>query len=110
MRKEWPVLDSDPEAIKNMARGIIVRSIRDFVRYKNKKRPKYKKLYNESYSWIFLEEPGDSDDPYDKLMSFEGICGILGWSPSWLRERVKTLTVADLDRLGRNGHKTGLNS
>jgi hypothetical protein len=108
VRQEWPDLDSDEEAVKNMARGIIVRSLRDLVNYRNHKKPKYKKIYDEVHSWMYLEETDYQDDPLDQLMSFEGICGILGWDPSWLRERAKSLTKADLDRLGRNGHGTGL--
>lgn len=108
VRQEWPELDSDEAAVKNLARGLIVRSIRDLVGYRSAKKPKLKKIYDEVYSWMYLEEPDYQDDPLDQLMSFSGICDILGWDPDWLRERVKTLTMADLDRLGRNGHGTGL--
>jgi len=108
VRREWPILDSDSEAVKNLARGLIVRSIRDVVRYRNAKKPKHKKIYEEVYSWMYLEKPEYDDDPGDQLYSFEGICGILGWDPDCLRGHVLTMEVADLDRLGRNGNGTGL--
>jgi hypothetical protein len=105
--KEWPVRDSDADAVKNLARAIIVRSIRDVVRYREAKKPKKKRIYEECYSWMYVEEPSLKDDPLDQLMSFEGICAILGWDPSRLRERVKLLSTSDLDRLGRNGSGKG---
>jgi len=90
-----------------MARGLIVRSIRDIVRYRNAKKPKYRKIYDEVHHWMYEAKLAPNDDPGDQLYSFVGICGILGWDPDWLRERVKSLTLDDLDRLGRNGHGTG---
>lgn len=107
-RRVWPVLDSDDEAIKNMAMGIALRAIRDVVNYRDSKKPKHKKIYEEVYSWMYLEEVKPTDDPLDQLMSFEGICDILGWSPNWLRRHVKDLTKADLAKLGRNGNGIGL--
>ena len=106
--RDWPSRGRDYEAIKNMARGIIVRSLRDLVNYRDSSRPKFRKIYEEVHAWMYLEQPNYHDDPLDQLMSFEGICGILGWDPDWLRERAKSLTKADLDRLGRNGYGTGL--
>lgn len=107
-RRVWPVLHSDDEAIKNMAMGIALRAIRDVVNYRDSKKPKHRKIYEEVYSWMYLERVKPTDDPLDQLMSFEGICGILSWSPSWLREHVKDVTKADLAKLGRNGNGTGL--
>jgi hypothetical protein len=109
IRREWPVLDSDEEAIRNLARGLLVRSIRDLVHYRGTKKTKCRKIYDEVYAWMYIEKPAFNDDPLDQLMSFEGICDILGWDPGLLRERVKSMTMADLDGLGRNGHGTGLN-
>jgi len=102
-RKEWPILETDSVAIKNMAMGIALRAIRDLVCYRNTKKPKHKKIYSEVYSWMYEERASYADDPLDQIMSFEGICDILGWNPSWLRKRVKDLTPADLAKLGRNG-------
>jgi len=107
-RRAWPALDSDEEAIKNMAMAIILRAMRDIVCYRDAKKPKFRKIYDEVHSWMYVEEVGPADDPLDQLMSFEGICDILGWSPNWLRKHVKDLTKADLAKLGRNGIGIGL--
>jgi hypothetical protein len=108
VRKEWPVLDSDEEAIRNMAMALILRAMRDVVRYRDAKKPKFRKIYEDVHNWMYVHEVNFTDDPLDQLMSFEGICDILGWNPDWLRQRVKTLTSADLDKLGRNGNGIGL--
>ena len=107
MQNNWSTRDVDTDAVKNLARAIIVRSIRDVVRYRESKKPKKKKIYEECYSWMYVEQTSFADDPLDQLMSFEGICAILGWDPSRLRERIKTFSIADLDRLGRNGNGKG---
>ena len=101
-------LGSDEEAVRNMAMGIILRAIRDVVNYRNTRKAKKKKIYEEVYSWMYEEQVGPADDPLDQLMSFEGICDILGWSPGWLRKHVKDLKKSDLAKLGRNGNGIGL--
>jgi hypothetical protein len=99
VRREWPELESDDEAIKNMAGALLVRAIRDIVRYRNDHKPKHKKIYDDVYSWMYIEELEPSDDPGDQLYSFVGICGILGWDPGCVRNRVSEMVLEDLDRL-----------
>jgi hypothetical protein len=41
-------------------------------------------------------------DQLDQLMSFESICGILGWDVGLVRQRAKVLKKEDLDRVGPN--------
>jgi hypothetical protein len=105
-RREWPALDTDSEAIKNMARAALLRAVRDEVNYRNTKNNKLKKVHQDVHEWIFDKHDDPQSSPLDQLMSFEGICDILGWDPDWLRRRVRTLSPEDLARLGKNG--TGL--
>jgi hypothetical protein len=37
----------------------------------------------------------------DQCTSFETMCGILGWSPDWIRRRIERLSPADLKSLGK---------
>ena len=99
-RREWPALDSDEEAVRNMARATLLRAVRDEVNYRNTKKPKLRRIYQEVHEWIY----DTNDDPRsDHFMSFEGVCDILGWDSDWLRKKVETLTPEDLAKLGKNG-------
>ena len=112
------------EDVRNVARALILRAIRDYVCYKKSKCKKRKKIYTDVAEWMYgVPEDAPIDDLPDlppdmspeearrflrvseQIMSFEGICELLGWSPSYIRAEVKRLTPRDLARLGRNGVK-----
>jgi hypothetical protein len=121
--------DELPQLRKTMAR-MVFRALLDYVHNKkwaNGKVPKTKRdrrckdLFEETRAWIFdlplptdacgvLEIEGDfvSEaearvilDSFERLMSFESACGILGWDPDWVRSRLPALTVEQLRRVGK---------
>ena len=120
---------AEQSAIKSLCRSMMVRSIRDYVSYRDWKTledPKSKKraltLFTEARSWLFSDVNGtevdfielDVEDPLedyevvevmtqlDQLMRFKTICDILGWNADLVRRRLPTLTKSDLDRIGPN--------
>ena len=121
---------AEQSAIKSLCRSMMVRSIRDYVSYKDWKHvedPKSRKractLFLEAKDWLFSDVNGTEidfielsvEDPLledyeivevmtqlDQLMRFKTICDILGWNADLVRKRLPTLTKSDLDRIGPN--------
>jgi len=115
--------------LKNAAARMIFLALMDYVhnrRWSNGRRPKNKRdrsnkvIYEEARSWLFdsLVETCDGSDvdseddlsaaavagalnELEHLMSFESACGILGWDPQWLRDRIPSLNEEDLRRVAK---------
>lgn len=121
---------AEEAAVKSLCRSLMVRSIRDYVSYKDWKKicdPKSKRrahnLFMEAQDWLFSDLNGTAvnfvdlkvEDPkledyevvevfmkFDQLMRFRTVCDILGWDADLVRKRLPSLTKSDLDRIGPN--------
>lgn len=90
---------NEEEASKSLYRSMLARAIRDLVRYRGSDKPKFRHIYEEAHEWVFEEEVRDCQDRDDRFMSFESVCGILGFDHDRVRERIPHLTESDLKDL-----------
>ena len=108
---------ADVLAVKSLYRSLIVRALRDVVLYHNRRDKRSRRFYKEAYDWLYNDdqegisgkirvEDDISQDharkllgDFETLMSFDGVCALLGWNPQWVREMSKKLTPEDLARL-----------
>jgi hypothetical protein len=122
-------LQDEINGVKQMAARVIFRALCDYIHYRkwsNGRRPKnkidrrQKETFEEAKSWLYgypiapSTDPVDIEDGFvsqlearrllddmDQTMSFETACDILGWSPSWIRERIPAISAEDLRRVGK---------
>ena len=90
---------NEEEASKNLYRSMLARAIRDLVRYKGAEKKKFKRIYEDAYKWVYEMNVADCTTKDDKLMSFESVCGILGFDHERVRERIPCMTDDDLNDL-----------
>ena len=71
---------ADP--VESLFRGVILQHIQDF---KNKARRPCEKMWKrEAEYWLFHDQRG-----------FSEVCELAGWSPEWVRERIKEAATRD---------------
>lgn len=81
---------------------IIRRASYDWVLYRQSSRLPQKKLAEEAYHWIFVEESGEERTKNGKhLTGFVAICDLLDLDPDSVRARIRLLTVANVMSVGR---------
>lgn len=90
---------NEEEASKNLYRSMLARAIRDLVRYKGAEKRKFKRIYEDAYEWVYESDVSDCETKDDKFMSFESVCGILGFDHERVRERIPFMTEDDLNDL-----------
>lgn len=88
----------DAEAARSLMRSMVCRAVRDLVRYRDADRPRLRRIYNDAYEWVYADEE-DCTNAEDQFMSFESVCGILGFDHERIRKRIPELTSADLSDL-----------
>jgi len=120
--------DELPQLRNTMAR-MVYRALCDFVhnkKWSNGSVPKTKRdkrckdLYEQADIWIHgipvdtpvppleIEDDFITEDEarivldaFERLMSFDSACGILGWDPDWVRKHLPGLTPEQLRRVGK---------
>lgn len=120
--------DELPQLRKTMAR-MVFRALLDYVnnrKWSNGRRPKNRRdrhckdLYEQADIWIHGREietpppPLEIEDnfvtedearvileAFERVMSFDSACGILGWDPGWVRRMLPNLTSEQLRRVGK---------
>ena len=90
---------NEEEASRSLYRSLLARTLRDLVKYRGSDKPKFRRIYDDAYEWVFEKEIRDCQDPDDRFMSFESVCGILGFDHERVRERIPLLTEDDLKDL-----------
>lgn len=106
-------IHDDMPALRTMASRSIFRALMDYVHFKkwsngcipkNRNQRESKEAFETAREWLFDPIPENDDvrlREIDQTMSFESYCGILGWDPGWIRERIPKLKAADLRRVGK---------
>lgn len=89
----------DAEASRSLLRSMMCRAVRDLVRYRNAEQGKLRRIYEDAHDWVYGADEEDHTDAEDRFMSFESVCGILGFDHERIRKRIPELTSADLSDL-----------
>lgn len=89
----------DAEAARSLLRSMMCRAVRDLVRYKNAEGGKLRKIYEDAHDWVYGAGEEAHISVEDRFMSFESVCGILGFDHERIRKRIPELTSADLSDL-----------
>jgi hypothetical protein len=91
---------------KSLLLEIIRRAAYDWVLYRSSRRLPQKKLAEESFTWLFKEEPGHKD--WDEraangkhMTSFVGICSALDLDVNTLRGHIRRMTAKNVTSVGR---------
>lgn len=91
---------------KSLLLEIIRRAAYDWVLYRSSRRLLHKKLAEESFIWLFKEEPGHPD--WDEratngkqMTSFVGICSALDLDVDTLRGHIRRMTAKNVTSVGR---------
>ena len=113
------VSDLDPAAQNTQdaigARALLVevmkRAAYDWVLYRNSLRLDQKRLAEDAYTWLFLEEEGHAawrqrQEEGKRLTSFLSICEDFDLDPEILRDRFRTLTPKRVLSFGRPPSKS----
>lgn len=105
--------DRDPAMVQQEINGcksllleIIRRAAYDWVLYRTSRRLLHKKLAEQAYEWLFVEEPGDENDQERRdsgklITSFLAICEALELDPESVRTHVRRLTPKNVMSVGR---------
>lgn len=113
-----PTRELERIQLTKMLGKLVFRTICDIVNYRDSQNPDLRKIHDAAYRWMYVEDGYDpelvEDDEdlekalrdFDQLMSFESICGTLGWDPDWVRNETKALTKAALRKAIKNNGLT----
>jgi hypothetical protein len=91
---------------KSLLLEIIRRAAYDWVLYRASRRMLHKKLAEESFTWLFKEEPGHKDwderaQSGKQMTSFIGICAALDLDVDTLRGHIRKMTAKNVTSVGR---------
>lgn len=110
---DLPSRDRDPALLQQEIDGcklllaeIIRRAAFDWVLYRTSRRLLHKRLAEQAYNWLFVEEPDSAEwrerqesDKY--ITSFVAICDALDIDPNAMRTYIKKLTPKNVMSVGR---------
>lgn len=84
----------DGFAEKLLLAAVVRRAAFDIVLYRDSPRLTHKKLAEEAYYWMFIEQS-------PRFMSFVTVCEVLGQDPAWIRQQTLKLTRSDVRKFDR---------
>lgn len=109
-----PDREQEREQLVRLLGKLVFRAICDIVNNRGTGDDSKRQVHDSAYRWMYVEDGYDPDlveddsemeaalRAYDRLMSFENICGTLGWDPDWVRDETKALTKESLRRAIKN--------
>lgn len=99
---DQPLCQQEVVGCKALLLEIIRRASYDWVLYRQSSRIPQKRLAEDAYHWLFVEETSEERKASGKhLTGFVAICDLLDLDPEMVRARVRTLTVANVMSVGR---------
>ena len=109
-----PFREIERTQLSKLLGKLVFRAICDVVNYRDSDKPGRRAIHDAAYRWMYIEDGYDSElvvesdeleevlRGYDQLMSFDSICGTLGWDPDWVREATKHMTKDQLRKAIKN--------
>jgi len=106
MRVDHPLAFQEVNGCKALLLEVVRRAAYDWVLYRTSQRLQYKKLAEDAYYWLFVEEPGhqnwtERSMAQKSITSFLSICEVLDLDPEAVRREVKKLTIRNVMHVGR---------
>lgn len=106
MRVDHPLASQEVNGCKALLLEVVRRAAYDWVLYRTSQRLQHKRLAEDAYYWLFVEEPGHSrwverTLGQKAITSFLSICDALDLDPDAVRQHVRRLTVKNVMSVGR---------
>ena len=106
MRVDHPLAVQEINGCKALLLEIVRRAAYDWVLYRTSGRIQHKKLAEDAYYWLFVEEMGhprwtERQHSQKAITSFVSICEVLDLDPDAVRQQVRKLTVKNVMSVGR---------
>jgi len=106
MRVDHPLAMQEINGCKALLLEVVRRAAYDWVLYRTSRRLQHKKLAEDAFYWLFIEEPGHSrwterSMSQKSITSFLSICEMLDLDPESVRHHVRKLTVKNVMSVGR---------
>jgi hypothetical protein len=106
MRVDHPLATQEVNGCKALLLEVVRRAAYDWVLYKLSHRMQHKKLAEDAYYWLFVEEPGhprwiERTLGQKSITSFLSICEALDLDPDAVRHHIRRLTVKNVMSVGR---------
>jgi len=104
-------LVQDAVGARTLLVEVMKRAAYDWVLYRSSTRLPQKKLAEDAYIWLFLEQEGhihwrQRQDSEKQVTSFLAICEVFDLDPDDMRRRFRTLTPSRVLSFGRPPSKT----
>lgn len=108
----WDPEPRDSVAAASCCRALLLEIMRraayDWVLYRSSSKLQDKRLAEDAYHWLFVEEPTDRGPTWDErvaggkqLTAFVSICEALDLDPDSVRAHIRKLTVKNVMSVGR---------